>query len=211
MRKLKVLVTCGPTWVAIDQVRVISNTSTGVMGHAIADAFLAEGCDVTVLEGAVTDHWKNPKAKVVKYWFFDELSAGLKKLLNNKYDVIVHAAAVSDFLVEKPSAQKLDSSRSLMLKLEPAPKLIELIKKLSPTSFLVGFKLESTMGMAIQEAKKLLAQLGCDVVVANTSGVKYSAVILDRRVRVVARGSDKKILAQQLAEAVRFHLGLMKK
>ena len=48
---MRVLITCGPIWVPMDWVRVISNRSTGQMGHALAKAFLKRKARVTVVEG----------------------------------------------------------------------------------------------------------------------------------------------------------------
>ena len=83
---MRVLITCGPTWVAIDEVRVISNQSSGEMGHLIAQELLARGAQVTLLEGSVTHSWSNPSVKVIKYRFFDELEKSLKLELKKKYD-----------------------------------------------------------------------------------------------------------------------------
>ena len=99
MKKLKVLITCGATWSAIDEVRVISNVSSGQMGHLIAQAFCQQHAQVTLIEGPVTHPWAERKVKVLKYRFFDELSALLRQELVKKYDIIIHAAAVSDFKV----------------------------------------------------------------------------------------------------------------
>ena len=51
---MRVLITCGATWVPIDDVRVISNISSGEMGHLIAQAFRQKGAQVTIIEGPVT-------------------------------------------------------------------------------------------------------------------------------------------------------------
>jgi len=142
MKKISVLITCGATWTPIDDVRVISNISSGEMGHLIAQAFERKGASVTILEGPVTHVMENSKIKIIKYRFFDELEKELKKELKKKYEIIIHAAAVSDFKVKQASKIKLSSEKSLTIKLEPTTKLIQEIKRISPTSFLVGFKLE---------------------------------------------------------------------
>ncbi len=203
---MKVLITCGPTWVPIDQVRVISNTSTGLMGHVIADSFVKQGASVTLLEGPVTHVWTNKKVKIVKYCFFDELAVQLKSLLKKKFDVVIHAAAVSDFKVVGASHSKLDSSAAMTLKLTPTPKLVELIKKLSPQSLLVSFKLESSLVKAIREARQQLQHVNSDLVVANVTGKKYTVCLVDHHGKVIFKTSDKKILADQLATLVAYHL-----
>ena len=114
---IRVLITCGATWTPIDDVRVISNISSGEMGHLIAEAFRKQKAEVTVIEGPVTHALTDKKVKVIKYRFFDELANVLKKELLKKYDIIIHAAAVSDFKVVGASGKKIASDRNVTLRL----------------------------------------------------------------------------------------------
>ena len=200
MKNLKVLVTCGPTWVAIDDVRVISNQSSGEMGHLIAEQFLTRGAQVTLLEGAVTHAWKNSSVKVIKYRFFDELEKNLRAELKKKYDYVIHAAAVSDFKLAKALKGKIDSSESLTLKLVPVRKLIDGIKKKSPQTFLVGFKLEPDLKMdnVVQQTKGLFEKAYCDLVVANSLEGGYKGFIVDADGQVLAKANNKKNIAKAL-------------
>ena len=75
---MRVLITCGATWTPIDDVRVISNISSGEMGHLIAQAFRQNKAEVTVIEGPVTHTLTDKKIKIIKYRFFDELAAYFK-------------------------------------------------------------------------------------------------------------------------------------
>jgi phosphopantothenoylcysteine synthetase/decarboxylase len=195
---MKVLITCGPTWMAIDQVRVISNTSSGEMGHLIAESFLKSKAQVTVIEGPVTHSWTSAKAKVLKYQFFHELKALFQSELKKKYDIVIHAAAVSDFEV-KGHKGKMDSSKALKLNLVPTVKLIDFVKKISPESFLVGFKLEPGLnsGNAFKESRSLFSS-GCDLVVANSIKPSYRAFVMDADGQIVMKTNHKKTLADHL-------------
>ena len=75
---MRVLITCGATWTPIDDVRVISNVSSGEMGHLIAQAFKAKKALVTNIEGPVTHTLMDKKIRIIKYRFFDELARILK-------------------------------------------------------------------------------------------------------------------------------------
>jgi phosphopantothenoylcysteine decarboxylase/phosphopantothenate--cysteine ligase len=200
MKNLKVLITCGPTWVKIDDVRVISNHSSGEMGHVIAECLLARGAQVTLLEGAVTDSWSHAKAKVVKYRFFDELEKHLKAELKKNYDVVIHAAAVSDFTLAKSLKGKINSAKPLSLKLVPAQKLIDQIKKISPKTFLVGFKLEPNFKASnvAKETRALFIKSECDLVVANSVEGGYKGFIVDADGQILAKADTKKKLAHEL-------------
>lgn len=84
-------------------------------------------------------------------------------------DVVILAAAVSDYYVEAPSASKIKSDAELTIELKRAEKVISHVKEWCPRAFLVGFKL--TVGATETEmreaAEKSIADNQCDMVVAN--------------------------------------------
>jgi len=202
---LRVLITCGATWTPIDDVRVISNFSSGKMGHLIAQAFSRKNAKVTVIEGPVTHMLADKKIKIIKYRFFDELACVLKQELLKKYDIIIHAAAVSDFKVAGAKTNKISSDKALRLNLVATPKLIKDIKRLSPESFLVGFKLESKLNPkdTFKVVKSLFTQAGCDLVVANTLKGGYKGFIVDADGNILAKTSSKKQIADSLVKFLR--------
>lgn len=205
----KILITCGPTWVAIDSMRVISNRSTGEMGHMLAKALLASKAKVTLLEGPVTHTFKAGGIKVLKFCFFDELADLLTKELKNGYDCVIHAAAVSDFKPQKTSTQKIKSDSKISLKLVPLPKLIHKIKAKAPDVFLVGFKLESFLNStrAVRETKALFSQAKCDLVVANfMKAGGYEALLLDADKSLLGKAKNKSQLVRLLVASLKSNL-----
>jgi phosphopantothenoylcysteine decarboxylase/phosphopantothenate--cysteine ligase len=208
----RILITCGPTWVAIDDVRVLSNRSTGELGRILAGKLKAAGAKVTVLEGPVTEPLKDRSVKVLKFSFFEELAALLNKELKQRYDAVIHAAAVSDFQLKKRFKGKIQSGAGtagrspLRLDFVPTPKLINRIKKISPRTFLVGFKLESDFDhpSVMEEAKKLFSAGRCDLVVANFFGSNgYEAFILDRERTLLGKVKGKHALAGVLVDLLK--------
>lgn len=173
LKNKKVLITSGPTWVPIDDVRVISNHSSGQMGKELVEAFLKHQSKVTFLEGPVRSKLTCNNIRRVVFRFFDELVANLNKELTRGYDVVIHAAAVSDFKLKDSFKGKIKSDKKqLTITLVPTPKIINLIKKTYPKVFLVGFKLESnlTPQKAIECSKKLFTEAKCNLVIANSVG-----------------------------------------
>jgi phosphopantothenoylcysteine decarboxylase/phosphopantothenate--cysteine ligase len=198
--KLRVLVTCGATWTPIDDVRVISNVSSGEMGHLIAEAFNLRNARVTVIEGPVTHTLGNKRIKIIKYRYFNELARALRAELLKKYDIIVHAAAVSDFKVKRASIGKMPSHQAMTLNLVATPKLIKDIKRLSPESFLIGFKLEPRLNPKniFNTVKSLFISSGCDLVVANTLTNGYQGFIVNADGDVLAKTKSKQRMAKEL-------------
>ena len=203
IKNKRILITCGPTWVAIDDVRVISNRSTCELGHMLAKALCASKAKVTLLEGPVTHSFGFKGIKVHKFCFFDELAVLLSKELKNRYDCVIHAAAVSDFKPHRSFSKKIKSNSKFSLDLVPLPKLINTIKATAPDTFLVGFKLESRLNnaSAVRETKTLFSQARCDLVVANfmKSG-GYEALVLDANKSLLGKAKSKRELAHLMVQ-----------
>lgn len=164
----KILISSGGTQEPIDDVRVISNKSTGKTAATIADQFIANGFTVTYL---AAENAKLPtfECEVIKFTSFNSLEEKLRELLPMDYSTFIHVAAVSDYSVI-PSEGKISSdSEELTLKLKRNPKLIELAKKLNPAIKLVGFKLTSTTNEKLVNEKitQLFEKAKCDLVVHN--------------------------------------------
>lgn len=168
-RSLKVLMTAGGTQEPIDEVRVITNNSTGKTGASLADYLISAGFDVTYL-CAQNAARPNLEATTETFTTYNDLDHKLTQQLDKKFDVIIHTAAVSDYSVANPTAGKINSSaESLQINLVKNPKLIDKIKKLSPTSKLVGFKLTSQANASeiSEKINGLLKNAQCDYVVHN--------------------------------------------
>ena len=197
----KILITCGPTWVPIDDIRVISNQSTGELGQKLALIMTQKGSKVTLLEGPVKQPLQSKSIKVYKFQFFDEFARLLQKMARNNFDIIVHAAAVSDYQLEKPYHSKLRSNKKqLRLALKPTAKLIDKIKSWAPDSFLVGFKLESSAQKKILTAKavELCRQAKCDLVIGNSVAKGYKGYIVDKHYSVLADAKSKNQIIAKL-------------
>ncbi|WP_101477769.1 bifunctional phosphopantothenoylcysteine decarboxylase/phosphopantothenate--cysteine ligase CoaBC [Candidatus Nitrosotalea bavarica] len=170
----KVLITAGPTIEYIDPVRVITNQSTGKTGVLLASEFVSAGSKVTIIYGPGIEI--PPKgAKVIRVETSSEMSNALKKELRQKFDIVILAAAASDYTPENPSKTKLDSDLlRISLKLKRVPKMINDIKKIQNNVFLVGFKAEANVSKRdlIEKSREKITQSGCDLVIANDIGTR---------------------------------------
>lgn len=196
----KILITAGPTWIAIDSVRVISNTASGQTGQLLAERLAREGAKVTLVLGPVPNRLRNKKIKVMPFKFFAELKEIVsRELKTGKYCVIIHSAAVSDYAPVKPLPDKIKSGlKKLRLVLKATPKIIDEIKKLDPGIFLVGFKFEPAAAKPklLKSARLLMAHAKLDLAVANTvSAGKYRAYILSSEETGTALTSKGQLVA----------------
>ena len=122
----RVLITAGPTWVAIDNMRVISNTASGQNGLLLAERLNRLGAKVTLLLGQVGSCSLNKRIRLVRFSFFEELKSRLQQeLKTHRYDAIIQTAAVSDYRPSKILKHKIRSGiKRLRLELRPTPKII---------------------------------------------------------------------------------------
>lgn len=181
----KVLITSGPTWVPIDNVRVISNTATGTTGILLANKFMQQGSKVTLLLGPTGKVSLNSKIKLKRFTFFNELIILLKNELRKDYDIVIQAAAISDFAPKSFYQDKISSKRkTLKLVLKPTLKIINFLRRIKPDAFLVGFKFEPHLAKdkLIEQTRKLVKSADLNLAVGNClNNAGYSAYLVGRR------------------------------
>jgi len=183
----RVLVTSGPTREPIDPVRYLSNRSSGKMGHAVASAALRRGAEVVLISGPTT-LLPPPGAVYVPVQTAEEMrEASLQHLASAS--VVIKAAAVADYRVERPSATKIKSGgkdEGLTLSLVANPDILKELAQRKGGAFLVGFAAE-TNDVRKHAADKLRAK-GVDLLVVNDvsqQGIGFDAednqvLLLDR-------------------------------
>jgi len=146
------IVTAGPTYEPIDQVRRLTNHSTGRLGTGLAKRLADDGHEVTLLRGRLATHTDRPKGiELQEFTTTSDLAEKLERLA--KADAIFHAAAVCDFAAGQafrraddgqlePLQQGKLGTRDgeLLLELKPTPKLIARLRDWFPSALLVGWK-----------------------------------------------------------------------
>ena len=144
---LNVLITCGPSYEPIDDVRRITNFSTGALGVRLAAALSAAGHDVTCFKGTgATTRESAGAARIVPFSTNDDLRARLSAVEGrDKIGAFLHVAALADFQVKQDAgAPRKLSSRAgeITLTLVPAAKVIGELRGLFPNARIVGWKYE---------------------------------------------------------------------
>jgi len=173
-KKKNILITAGPTWVPIDSIRIITSVFGGRLGWEIAREANRKGHRVTLLMGPGRILGLNRKTipyKIIRFKYFDELLSLIKKELQlRSYDVMIHSAAVPDYIPKKVISGKIKSGNSnLEIRFERTIKIVNLIKKIDPKIFLVKFKLEvnTKISELIKVAYKSMIESNADLIIAN--------------------------------------------
>jgi phosphopantothenate---cysteine ligase (CTP) len=161
---MKLIVTTGPSYEPIDEVRRLTNFSTGELGVRLANELSRAGFEVFCLRGvAATYPAELQSAHASPFTTNADLAGQLVRLAKeHEIRAVFHAAALCDFKVADvlgpagptPGMAKIDSRvEALSLRLEPAKKVLGELRTLFPAAILVGWKYELDGSRADAEAK----------------------------------------------------------
>ena len=204
LKKREILIIGGGSSEEIDDVRVITNKSTGKMAKHLAETAFSLGANV--------DLWMGNSTEQVGEWIIqenfsstDDLNKKIKKL--GKYDAILVPAALSDFIPAK-SKGKISSQKIPEIKLKKAKKTIEAIRK-KHNGLLCSFKLESGLKdkELLEKGKKLLKH--SDFVIANHSEVlgneKTKLAIITKKENIWiedSKANASKLILKEIAKKI---------
>jgi phosphopantothenoylcysteine synthetase/decarboxylase len=178
------IVTAGPTFEPLDDVRRLTNFSTGRLGTELANFLAARGHRVTLLIGETATYPGERRAQSVKTFSTTaDLQSKLKAFTGKKVAAIFHAAAVSDFTFGplftraaagqlrrfKPSRKISTRAGHLFVELIPTPKIIAELRGWFPQTKIVGWKfaVDGNRSYALRAAERQLADCATDFCVAN--------------------------------------------
>jgi phosphopantothenoylcysteine synthetase/decarboxylase len=214
-QSFKCIVTAGPTFEELDEVRRLTNFSTGTLGTELANFLTERGHEVALLRGQGSTCRLEPKAnRVQMFTTTADLRQRLQELGGSGAEAVFHAAAVSDFtfgkLWQRGADGELTEIRSpkistrggtILAELTPTPKIMAELRAWFPSAFVAGWKyeLESDRAQAIARASTQLAENRTDACVVNgrAYGEGYGLVTAPGLCRHLA---DRKILFDALEE-----------
>jgi phosphopantothenoylcysteine decarboxylase/phosphopantothenate--cysteine ligase len=171
----RVVVTAGPTFEAVDDVRFLGNRSSGKMGFALAEAAASQGAAVTLIAGPVALATPARVDRRIDVESALEMQAALTEAARTA-DVVVMAAAVADFRPAERATGKVSRRQGEVppLRLTANPDLLAGLgaARRGPRPFLVGFAAEVGLyGEAlVAKARAKLTEKRCDLVIANDVG-----------------------------------------
>ena len=208
--KISAVVTSGPTKEYIDPVRFISNESSGKQGYEIALALVKLGVKTTLITGASkSDPCKGLKIKEVVS--AEQMMLEVKK--NLPVDIVVCAAAVSDFKPKKTNKNKVkkNNKNSMTLELIKNQDILNFLgknNKLRP-KIVVGFSAETEN--LVNNSIKKLEEKHCDIIIANDVSKKdigfnsdYNEVLIIQKNGKIEKlkKSKKTFIASVVAEKI---------
>jgi phosphopantothenoylcysteine decarboxylase/phosphopantothenate--cysteine ligase len=184
----KVLITAGPTYEAIDPVRFIGNHSSGKMGYAIAEEFLRNGADVTLISGPTNLSIDQSIKKIQVTSAKEMLDESLKYY--DETDICIMSAAVADYTPVSVSSQKIKKqSDTFEIELIKTKDILKILGEKKKNQILVGFALETQNEE--ENAAEKLKKKNLDFIVLNSlndegAGFKHDTnkiTILDKNLQ----------------------------
>lgn len=193
----KVLVTVGGTQEPIDEVRCITNRSSGKMGMAIARAAAERGAEVVVVKGNVTVPVPDCVSEIVEVITTDDMYQAVKAKVS-ECDVFVMAAAPADYKMSEKISGKLKADE-ITLRLVKNPDIAKMVGEAkTAVQKLVVFSAETEN--LIQNATEKLKKKHADLVVANDVTAKGAGF-----------GTDTNVVSIISADGKRFDSEIMEK
>jgi len=166
-------ITCGPAYEPIDSVRRITNFATGEIGAVLSKALLQSGFNVVCFRGEGSTASPPVGVDVRPFFTNASLSTALKSMPTSP-DVIFHAAALCDYVVERVDGvamQKKISSRGgdVSIHLKPAAKILPYFRDWFPGAWIVGWKyeLDGNRNDALARAATQIRETCSDACVVN--------------------------------------------
>ena len=181
-----VLITAGPTREKIDPVRYLSNRSSGRMGYALGEAALRRGARVMLVSGPTS--LKPPSAaETTMVESAKQMLDAVLRLLPEA-SIVIKTAAVADYTIAEPSAQKIKRAAGMTLDLEPAPDILAEIARHKKSQLVIGFAAETEN--VIENARKKLRTKSLDAIVVNDVSREGVGFDSDRNAVTILTGSE---------------------
>ncbi|MDD4933017.1 MAG: phosphopantothenoylcysteine decarboxylase [Methylacidiphilaceae bacterium] len=206
---MRIVVTCGPSSEPLDQVRRLTNVSTGSLGLLLSSVFADAGHEVLCFRGSGATAWAStPAFSLRPFTTNEDLARELKLVaLAQPIDALFHAAALSDFRVGAIHDQagqpirsgKIRSDLPCLLTLVPAPKLLLDLRDLFAHAFLAGwkFEVEGDRDAAVACGKRQILEARTDLCVVNGPAYGAGFGLLTRGGALLA-AEDRESLARLL-------------
>ena len=203
--KKNILIIGGATAEAIDDIRILTNRSSGKTAVALANSAFERGANVELWYG----YAKEVVPSYIPVKNFETIEDLLNLLKNNdmKFDTIVVCAAIANYLPKKQKGKIPSGKNKLDLELSPAPKIIQKIRLIASKSKIIAFKVEENKKSLKEKSYQLLKKNQLDFVIANTVSAfgkdENEILIINKKGESVLRKGKKEELADYILDIIR--------
>jgi phosphopantothenoylcysteine decarboxylase / phosphopantothenate---cysteine ligase len=205
LKNKKILIIGGSSSESIDEIRILSNRSSGKTAITLAKNAFYKGADVELWYG--TSKEKPPDyIKTLKFESILDLFDLMKSYNLKKFNAIIICAALSDYLPIKQKGKIPSGKKKLTVEMAPAPKIIENLRIKAPKSKIIGFKVEESNKKLKEKSLNLLKKNSLDYVIGNTiSGFnkdENEIWIINKMGKTLYKKGNKEILADYILNTV---------
>ena len=210
----KFLITAGPTREYIDEIRFVSNNSSGRMGIEIAKEAAARGAEVLLVHGKCLVKIPNYLNSINVVSTEDFIKTVKNELSLKDYDFFICSAAISDYSPEECIEGKIssDNVKELQISMRLTPKIIDEARRKNQKVFIVAFKAETnvTKSELIDRAFNRLERSNADMIVANDVGKEdigfesrdNEVYIIDKEKRILhVKKHSKRYIASKIIDS----------
>jgi phosphopantothenoylcysteine decarboxylase/phosphopantothenate--cysteine ligase len=203
--KKNILIIGGATAEPIDDIRILTNKSSGKTAISLATNAFERGANVDIWYGHITTNLP-PHCNIKKFETVNDLLTLLK---NNKknFDIIIVCAAIADYLPKRYKGKISSGQNKLTIECTPSPKIIKKIRKIFPISKIIAFKVEEKRNELKEKGLELLHKNNLDYVIANTISAfnsdKNDILIIDKKGKIIPKNGKKDELAAYILDTIK--------
>ena len=205
LEKKNILIIGGATAESIDDIRILTNRSSGKTAVALANNAFERDANVELWYG----HAKEDVPSHISVKNFETVEDLLNLLENDdtKFDIIIVCAAIANYIPKKQNGKIPSGKDKLDLELSPAPKIIQEIRLIAPKSKIIAFKVEESKKNLKEKSYQLLKKNQLDFVIANTISAfgkdENEILIINKKGESIHKKGKKEGLADYILDMIR--------
>jgi phosphopantothenoylcysteine decarboxylase/phosphopantothenate--cysteine ligase len=206
LKNKKILIIGGSTAESIDDVRIVINRSSGKTAIWLAKNSFYRGADVELWHGWKTVSTPN-YIKSDKFESIDQLIKMIDSGNLKRYDIIILCAALADYTPIKSKGKINSQKKNLIIEMIPTQKIINKLRKIAPSSIIIGFKVEEDKNVIQEKSFILLKKNNLDLVVGNTISAfnndDNEIWIINKKGKSIHKKGKKEILSNYILDALK--------
>lgn len=199
-----ILIIGGATAEPIDDIRILTNKSSGKTAVSLAKNAYFRGANIELWYG----HANENVPSYIETKNYEKTKDIIDLLNNNKkqFDIIIVCAAIADYYPKKQKGKIPSGKNKLIIECSPAPKIIEKIKNKSPKSKIIAFKVEADKKDLKDKAEKFLKRNDINCVIANTISAfgsnQNDIMIIPKKGKIIIKKDTKENLSDYILNMI---------